>query len=823
MEGCQLAHLLLRPAARDLSAWLLSLWHCLFLLMLIRRLLFTRVTPFTHSAHLWAPLLLLTLSLCLLSQSVVFPAVVQGFFLIAVYYLVDAPAPVTEQSQCESERDSPKKASEEKKEPAQIELFEPASIVRRRRRGTPSGEEDRWLDTIDQGYFIVRRNYTTSLVNKKGLEILKEFQVTFAELAVRLVEPEEPRRTLQTFIDGLINEAPEGELAKATLGYVEGLPPTGEAEPSKFKVDLFINYKAYMVRLRDSVLLILREKNQSSNINITDKLRKVTNCTLSHELKTQLNGIIGNLELLEDSVPQETRIHYKVARSSSFILSSRLNDLFDYLQLQSKDLKLHYADIQLFDLLRDIASICESQAEQKGIRFVLTPGKSLPPIIIADRTRIQQVLLNVLSKAIDFTEYGTITLNVYLLKEKHVCFKVVSEGAGMYNHLLANIAQTSPSCRRRKFTSLAEDEATQNIGEMYLEISQMICREMGTKIVVESAENGNSVLRFVVRDGFPHSVSPKLSSSRVQSRRYSIHERKCVRDPQLDRTQYGTDGVLKCQKVENINIFNVNLNSGQSTPILNDTVVKSVISQCLDRQSECGEDVPSESVVDERLLSQHSITPHKMECILSNSLPSSMSIIMPKHCSAFRDPPGSDRPATEEGTTPLQCLHRPRLSKREKVRRTTTVELRNSPFKAFRKAELAEADDSTGILVVDDDSINRFVLKSLLRKFGHNSIEVTNGLQAVKFVEKQIEARKLHELRIIFMDLQMPIMDGIKATRTLIAKCTEAGLCPPPVIGISSDISEGDRRNFFRAGIHEFLNKPIHKDQVIHTLTKYFK
>ncbi len=799
-EAVSLTLILVRPSGREFFSWLLHVWHALFLLILLRRILYPRMTTF--SAKLWAAGLFFTLSFCLVSQSALVPAVLQGAFLLFAYHLAEFPVPSLTPAPSVSE--SPRSAVEKK----ETLTDDSPRVIRRQSRGRSFSGEDRWLDSVNQCFFIVRRDLSLSLVNRRGQDLLHEFQTSFPVLTSRLIEADEPHRTLQTFIDGLLSESPEGETTKAVFGYMESQE---QAEPSKFKVGLYLNYKAYLFRLHDSVLIIMREKTQSSDINITQKLEKATYCTLSHELKTQLNGIIGNLELLEESIPQESKIHYKVARSSSFILSSHLNDLFDYLQLRDKGLKLHYGELQMYDFLRDIGSICEAQAAQKGVRFVLSPTRSVPHTMIADKIRIHQVLLNVLSKAIDYTDNGTITLNVYLFKPKHVCFEVVGEGSGMYTWLLSNMEQSSPGCRRRKHTDATEDEATSNIEGMYLQISQMICREMGTRLVVENASNGNSVLRFVVRDGYPTAISPSLTA-RVQSRRYSMHEKRANKDPSLERTQYGVEGVFKCQKVENINIINLNL-SGQNTPTIKNSMVQvqSVITQCMDMQSECG-DVPSESVVDSQMLSTHSISPHHMDAILSGS---SGSLMSPRRC----DPTSNVRVAIAEEAKKSVT----KAPVKRKIRRTTMDMPCNLLKVAMRRADPAEADDSTGILIVDDNTTNRFVLKSLLKNCRHNSIEAVNGLEAVKLIEKYIAIKKLHELKLIFMDLQMPKMNGIQATRMLISMCNESKLSPPPVIGISSDISEEDRTNFFRAGIHEFLNKPIHKDQVVLTLSKYVK
>jgi len=121
----------------------------------------------------------------------------------------------------------------------------------------------------------------------------------------------------------------------------------------------------------------------------------------------------------------------------------------------------------------------------------------------------------------------------------------------------------------------------------------------------------------------------------------------------------------------------------------------------------------------------------------------------------------------------------------------------------------------------EDDMSNRFVLKSLLNKFGYSSIEAQNGLDAVEIVERHIKNNTIRTLLIIFMDSQTPVMNGIKSTETILNILSIAGISPPPIIGISSDSLEEDRYKSEKAGITEFINKPLDKQKVKAILDRY--
>jgi len=803
------------------------LWHSFLILRSLQKIIKFQTNLLEQAASFLPHIALAIITLLVAFFSDNFYLFLQGLLLIVLYHFVCEHQISTLAEKKQQLQSLKNEINEKRNSPTRSSLMGLNPI---RNRMSSFADEDNWLDMVDQGYFILRKDFSISLINKKGLAILREFESSFSELADRLQEVDEPKRSLKTIIKNIVFDAPEGECAKATLGY------TGETQ-SKLRVDLFINYKARLVKLqRGCVLCVLKEKNESSNIMLAEKVSKITNCTISHELKTLLNGIIGNLELIEESIKQEFRLHYRVALSSSHILSSRLNDLLDFMQIQINGLKIHFNEFEIDEFIKNIAAICEWQAEPKHIAFQLNKDKTLPPTMIGDKTRIQQVLLNILNKAIEFTDYGTIKLSVYPHNGRFIGFKVISEGSGTHNRLWSQIANSSPVSRMERYT-LIEGSATQNIEEMYLEISQLICRQMGTKITIESTENGSYELSFLLRDGFPYANSPNMIKSLVKDRRYSIHD-KSNNSPHgngkstFERTQYGVEGVLQCK---NINIINVSVSPPHvNSPLIMGSVQK--VINAISWDSEC-EELPLEAEADFRTLSSHCLSPQKMHRAsdsLSNSKGSLGNIPnMNSHTSKEFDSDISCTPPIINDSTYVHSQFLPESStfrhtrttkhKREKTKRKTMSESTRTLYKFGRKLEHVEADDCQHVLIVDDNSTNRLVLKSLLRKTGQNSLEANNGLEAAQVIEKCLYNRKIHELKLIFMDLQMPIMDGIKSTKTIRSLCSNTGFEAPPIIGISSDISEEDRTNFFQAGITEFYNKPIHREQIVKLVDKYMK
>ena len=125
------------------------------------------------------------------------------------------------------------------------------------------------------------------------------------------------------------------------------------------------------------------------------------------------------------------------------------------------------------------------------------------------------------------------------------------------------------------------------------------------------------------------------------------------------------------------------------------------------------------------------------------------------------------------------------------------------------------------MLVVDDDAINRRILRELLKRLGYKSIEAKDGGEAITLIEGYIKSKMLYEVQMIFMDLQMPILNGIMATGRIMELSKKANQAPPPIIGVTADPIESDKRNFLKAGLKQILSKPVDSKKLRTTIQKY--
>ena len=143
------------------------------------------------------------------------------------------------------------------------------------------------------------------------------------------------------------------------------------------------------------------------------------------------------------------------------------------------------------------------------------------------------------------------------------------------------------------------------------------------------------------------------------------------------------------------------------------------------------------------------------------------------------------------------------------------------PMRTSAVSQIEEDVNKGIVLIVDDHPLNRSVMKSLLKLEGFNSLEAKDGKESVLLVEEYINTNTLRNISLIFMDLQMPIMNGIQAVTTIREMCQKCKCEIPAIIGISSDSSEEDRRNFLKAGLNKFVSKPITKQKLSKLMKKY--
>ena len=270
-----------------------------------------------------------------------------------------------------------------------------------------------------------------------------------------------------------------------------------------------------------AVVVDITEQRQKEKLEEANRAKDSFIAHMSHELRTPLNSILGFSTILKRSLlDREQHKNVDIIHQSGEHLLTLINDILDLSKLTANKLELQYSDFDLIRFIRDIITIFEARARQKGLDFVTQISPDLPRGVNADETRLRQVLLNLLSNAIKFTTDGNVTLSVapYTINQtaniKTVRFQVKDTGRGIpknkYDIVFAPFGQIDQSNQDSEGTGLG------------LPICQNILSLMNSELHLGSKEDRGSCFWFdldlkEVSDGF--SLSPVITSTETQEPR----------------------------------------------------------------------------------------------------------------------------------------------------------------------------------------------------------------------------------------------------------------------------------------------------------------
>eukprot|EP00826_Nyctotherus_ovalis_P003745 TRINITY_DN10771_c0_g4_i4.p1 TRINITY_DN10771_c0_g4~~TRINITY_DN10771_c0_g4_i4.p1 ORF type:complete len:856 (-),score=212.27 TRINITY_DN10771_c0_g4_i4:193-2760(-) len=718
------------------------------------------------------------------------------------------------------------------------------SLIRKRSLSDLLSNDEQWMDLLDHGYFLCGKDMNLIYANKKGYQLINEQEMSFAEFIENLVESGKSLRVLMEEMDREKDGVIRAELS----------PLAKSKDKTMIAGEFLSNYKAKVWKLSpDYTLIMLKQKDQLSTQILGKKLGVATVSTLSHELKTLLNAVMGNLELMETTVDKKHMLFYRYARSSSHVLSCRLDDLFDYIQIKEEVFEMRCETLLVAELVGDVAEVCKWLAKQKHLELQAVVKENVPANITGDRTRLRQVLLNLMTKVIEYTEYGKIVLQVKMNNKNKLVFQVKSVGTGMHRALLAQMKHFSPKRKKEHYKNSenAPEKATENMEEMYLEIAHLISRAIGAKILVKSAERKSSQFSFELplhsRELPAHSPSNTFEDAflkavgKKDSSKLCVENVKDASDAEIPNECELPVHITLCKYSFDSNIImspgrrygslytssSINLRTNRRCEdfsrlvprkIQNDRLERLKNSRLLKAMRKQSEKNVMRQILEKELIGELDSKMHKKQ----KSAIDPGNNLMDISEDDIKDQPIKEQ--TEESNTFLK-KEVPKAAKNvHKRKRRTTVQF-NPYFFAKQSARkgCVEGLGSCNILIVDDNAANRFVLKALLQKRDYNSIEAQDGADAVEVVRRYIKTGTIRQLLLILMDLQMPVMNGIESTRCIIKLCEEAEAEVMPIVGVSSNSLEEDRRKFEQAGISEFISKPLDKEKIDRIIRKYIE
>lgn len=501
--------------------------------------------------------------------------------------------------------------------------------------------------------------------------------------------------------------------------------------------------------------------------------------TMSHEIRTPLNGILGYLSLIADRAyrnEEELDEYVEGARQSAETLLSLINDILDLSKIESGRLTLEVLPFNLEGLLREVLDVLEPMVRQKGLDVGCILPASLPEQVHGDPARVRQVLLNLVSNAIKFTHTGRVLIWVEHLREEAdriwLRINVQDTGIGIpperLPYLFEPFEQGGP-------------EVTRQYGGtgLGLAISKRLVALMGGEIGVESEPGRGSTFWFTLPLQRAVEEVPQEERALAGYRLLVIDDHPTNRNMLVRMlSALGAEAEAVSTGRAGLRALRQALDTGRPF----DGVLLDLNMPDWD-----GYDTARAIRAEPRL--------REVPIVI---LSSSAVLDLPRLASL------GVHYYLLKPVRSVELVHR--------LRQLLPPLRREAPAQQSRRSDLPVAfagERQYRILLVEDNPVNQKVASAMLRRMRLSVVLASNGREA-------IEAVRRSSFDLIFMDVQMPEMDGIETTRRL----RQMGI-RTPIIALTAHALSGDRERFLEAGMNDYLSKPIRPESLTEVLGQW--
>jgi signal transduction histidine kinase/CheY-like chemotaxis protein len=512
-----------------------------------------------------------------------------------------------------------------------------------------------------------------------------------------------------------------------------------------------------------------KAKEEAENANIA-KSKFISNT--SHEIRTPMNGVIGTIELMKESeLNEEQKMFIKIMEDSADHLSKILNDVLDIAKIESGKVIL---DMEEFLIEEEVEKIINSffiQSTKKGVELVNYIDKSTPIYAIGDIGKINQIIINILGNSVKFTNKGSIYLTVEKTNQENdeIELKIAIEdtGIGIPEDKIQEIFKPFEQ------VDMSYTKVHQGTG-LGLAITKNLVELMNGKIIVKSSLWKGTIFEIYikVKDSAKNFIEKKQIKEELKNINILIID-DCIKVLESYKKILEEEGsyVEICKsKEELIQILKTNI-------CIDLIVIKKEMYMKIDKY----EKIKIKSICDKVIIIAALDISEKNDLFKDDNI--------------------------------IKYLKKP-LSKKDFINSIAEIFNKSNkqdrcPVKLLKKEEFFFK-----IVIAEDNMMNRLTIDVMFQKmYNIKPIFVENGEECIQISEKELPD-------IIFMDIQMPVMNGLEATKILKMNNITKNI---PVIGVTAYAYQDEIEKFKKSGMEEVLTKPVRMDRISEIIDKYLK